>query len=64
MSIYTAQWVRDRGDCECPIFRKSFNCENIKNATVDICGLGWFELYINGKPVSDAVFEPAVSTYN
>ncbi|MBQ8388010.1 MAG: family 78 glycoside hydrolase catalytic domain [Clostridia bacterium] len=64
MSIYTAKWVRDRADSESPLFRKHFTAKNIKKATVDICGLGWFELYINGKPATDAIFEPATSNYS
>ncbi len=64
MSIYTASWVRDRSDCESPVFHKRFTAHNIKTATVDICGLGWFELYINGKAATDAVFEPAHSNYS
>ena len=64
MSIYTAQWVRERSDSESPLFHKRFTAQNIKKATVDICGLGWFELYINGKPATDAVFEPAMSNYS
>ena len=64
MSIYTAKWIRDRADCESPVFRKKFISTNVKKATVDICGLGWFELYINGKPATDALFEPAHSNYS
>ena len=63
MSIYTAKWVRDRADCESPIFHKRFSVFGTKRATIDICGLGWFELYVNGKAASDAVFEPAHSNY-
>ncbi len=46
-------------------FRKSFEIDhNIKKATVYICGLGLYELYINGKKVGDQVFSPTVSDYS
>ncbi len=63
MSIYTAKWIRERSDCESPIFHKRFDALNIKKATLDICGLGFFEAFINGLPVTDAVFTPAQSNY-
>ena len=45
--------------------RKEFNSENkeIKRATAHISGLGLYELYINGKKVSDDVLAPAPTDY-
>ena len=37
-----------------PYLRKSFNVnEKIQTAKITICGLGFFELFINGRRVSD-----------
>ena len=49
--------------CSAPYIRKVFTAETPKNAKITICGLGFFELYLNGKKVSDDVFVPANSLY-
>lgn len=47
------------------IYLKNLLCEKkINNAKIYICGLGQFELYLNGDKVSDYVFEPAWSNYD
>ena len=38
--------------------------KNIKNAQVYICGLGYYELYLNGEKVGDHVLDPAPSNYD
>lgn len=43
--------------------RTAFSCENIKEATLFITGLGYFEAYINGVRVSDEHFIPAMTDY-
>lgn len=44
--------------------RKEFNTEKkIQRATVCYSGLGWSELYINGKRIGDEVLSPALSDY-
>lgn len=63
MSITKGKWIEDKSECESPIFKKKFAADNIETASIDICGLGWFELYINGIRVMDTLFTPAVSTY-
>lgn len=48
-----------------PYFRKDFNIgKKIKKATVYVCGLGFYELYINGKKIGDQVLAPAVTNYD
>lgn len=49
--------------CSAPYIRKVFTAETPKDAKITICGLGFFELYLNGKKVSDDVFVPANSLY-
>lgn len=58
-----AQWVSADKSVVAPLFRSEFFAENVKSATVTICGLGMFELYINGKKVSDDLLVPAFSQY-
>ncbi len=44
--------------------RREFQVEKkIKRATAYVCGLGFFELYLNGRRVSDHVMDPALSNY-
>ena len=63
MGIRQAQWIREKDGCESPVFRKRFAARAVRKAVTEICGLGWFELYINGRRVTDRIFEPGVSTY-
>src|SRR5918994_4365404 len=60
-----ARWIAAASaDGPLPMFRKKFHVEHLPNtATVAICGLGQFELRINGHKVGDAVMEPAWSNY-
>ena len=59
-----AKWVTAGPDCEAPIFHSSliWNPED-KNAVISICGLGFFELYINGSKVSEDLLVPSWSDY-
>ncbi|WP_214070960.1 family 78 glycoside hydrolase catalytic domain [Mucilaginibacter sp. dw_454] len=48
-----------------PYFRKEFIVgKKIKQATVYVSGLGFYELYINGKKIGDQVLAPAVTNYD
>ena len=52
----------DPGEGRAPILRKSFTVEgNVGDALLYVNSLGYHEAYINGKKVSDAVLNPAVS---
>ena len=45
-----------------PIFRKSFNVTgDIKRAEILICGLGFYDLFINGKKITKGFLAPYVS---
>ncbi len=47
-----------------PIFRRTFSIEKeIKSATVYICGLGQYELYLNGEKVGNNVYDPGWTNY-
>jgi alpha-L-rhamnosidase len=48
-----------------PFFRKEFIiAKKIKKATVYVSGLGFYELYLNGKKVGDQMLAPAVTNYD
>ena len=60
--IGTSMTIEDR---RAPIFKKTFKIsEEIKKAEMLICGLGLFELKINGKLPDDTVLNPAHTQYN
>ena len=45
-----------------PYFRKSFEItENIKNAEITICGLGFYVLYVNGVNITKGYLAPYIS---
>ena len=48
-----------------PLFRKSFFLTDKKaNAIIHIAGLGYYELYVNGKKVGDHVLDPGQTNYD
>jgi alpha-L-rhamnosidase len=48
-----------------PLLRKEIEVTGeVKSAKVYISGLGWSELYLNGKKISDDVLSPAFTDYN
>ncbi|RZK81206.1 MAG: hypothetical protein EOO92_05415 [Pedobacter sp.] len=48
-----------------PFFRKEFSIKKkVKQAVVYVSGLGFYELFLNGKKVGDHVLAPAVSNYD
>jgi hypothetical protein len=64
-----AEWIQSPSDptptTPLPIFRKRFEIgKPIAKATIHICGLGQFELHLDGQRVSDDLFSPAWSCYS
>lgn len=56
-------WMRDGGPL--PWLRKTFDLPSKPaRAEISVCALGYFELYVNGKKVSDDVLCPATSDYS
>ena len=48
-----------------PLLRKTFASEKpIRCAQVAVCGLGLYELYLNGQKVGDRMLDPAQTTYD
>lgn len=62
MAIQNQKWITCPG-CESPVIEKIFFAEESANAYIDICGLGCFELCINGIKVSADLLVPAWSQY-
>ena len=47
-----------------PLLRTEFNLASpVSRARLHISGLGWYELYLNGRRVGDHVLDPATSDY-
>lgn len=71
---WNAQWIGleqpeewenpSSGSLAARYFRKEFGVgENLRRATAFICGLGWYELYINGERIGDQVLAPAPTDF-
>ena len=59
-------WICGGASCEAPLFRRSFwldRTERFQSARLEICGLGYFLFYINGKRISDQELMPAMTDY-
>lgn len=59
-----SKWITAGKEFSSPIISKRFRVCKIKSATIDICGLGYYELFINGRRVSEAYYKPVVSDYS
>lgn len=59
-----AKWIMPSEDLTSAIFNGTFNIDDTAApTTINVCGLGYFILYVNGKRVSDDEFVPAYSDY-
>ena len=47
-----------------PLLRKTFSASNVSHATLYICGLGYFEAFINHTRVGNDVLNPAWTNFN
>lgn len=63
---WTAKWISSLKDgFEGPLFRKPFTPRGkVKQAKILICGLGFFELYVNGERIGDDYLVPNLSNYS
>lgn len=60
-----AQWVSPNGLCDTPYIRGEFSLlDDIESAEIIICGLGFFELSLNGLRVGDEFFNPVNSDFH
>ena len=72
-SDHRSKWIGRNGETfhsvdspvlPAPYFRKVFPCVNPAGVKVAICGLGYYELFINGRKVSENVLDPIVTQYD
>jgi hypothetical protein len=70
---WEGKWISEAGDAAStrlpagtmPIFRRSFVVDRpVRRAIVCVCGLGQFELRLNGEKVGDNVMEPGWTNYS
>lgn len=48
-----------------PLMRREFSVsQKVKQATAHVCGLGYFELHLNGSKVGDHVLDPVQTSYD
>jgi len=60
--IRTDRWGQQR---TIPLLRREFTvARGIRSAVVAVCGLGFYELRLNGAKVGDRVLDPAAVNYN
>jgi len=58
-------WITADSKINSPILYKKFELAEIgEYSTVNVCGLGFFELYINGKKVSEDLMNPVRTDYD
>ena len=58
-------WIQGDCVCESPLFRRIFTLEALPQAAwLEICGLGYFLLYANGRRVGEQEFVPAPTNYS
>lgn len=62
MALEAAKWIKADPAWQAPLFRREFDV-TVPAGSIDICGLGYFELYINGRKVSDDLLTPVYSDY-
>ena len=63
---WQAYWIgKQAGDTRFPVFTKRFKTgRGLAEAFLHICGLGLFEVYIDGKKTGDEFLTPLLSEYN
>lgn len=59
-----AKWLGCGEGFSAPFVIRKFHANKVQKAVIDICGLGYYELFINGKRVENEFFKPAVSDYS
>jgi len=60
--LHTPEWGQRLSS---PTFRKEFSARKpIAHASVVVCGLGYYELHLNGHKVGDHVLDPGYTQYN
>lgn len=58
-----AVWIDCPGAEFAPVFIKDFDAVAGEKAEITVCGLGWFDMYLNGERVGDDLLVPCASNY-
>ena len=58
-----AKWIGCEKSFSSPVVIKKIFVKELQSAVIDVTGLGYYELFINGERVSEEFFKPAVSDY-
>lgn len=61
--IENAKWIAATEAEQAPCIEKRFSVGKVRSAILDITGLGYFYAEINGKKVTDDLFNPVFSDY-
>ncbi|MEI6177272.1 MAG: glycoside hydrolase family 78 protein [Verrucomicrobiota bacterium] len=65
---WSAKWIArttDTNSNPAPLLRRTFNLDGkIKQARAYICGLGYYELYLNDGKIGDHVLDPGYTRYD
>ncbi len=56
-------WVKADDDCQSPVIRRTFQAEKPQEGYIEITGLGYFSVRINGIQITEDRFVPALSDY-
>ena len=62
--LHDMKWISTGGACMTPMIRKVVELPKIEQAKLTVAGLGFFEVFINGKKVSDDLFLPLSTNYH
>jgi hypothetical protein len=64
-SDWNAKWIAGATNCETLLLRREFAVKpGLKRALIHVCGLGQYELSLNGKKVGDDLFSPGWTKYD
>lgn len=63
-NLHHAKWISTGGLCCTPMIRKVISLPKIKRAQITIAGLGIYEVFINGKKVSEDLFLPLSTDFH
>ena len=64
MKFEPVKWIGAPEKGGAPWFRREFEISVAEHAELAICGLGWYEVYLNGRKVGDHVLDPIVTNYD
>ena len=59
-----SKWIGCGKEFSAPFVIKKFTAKQGEKASIDLCGLGYYELFVNGIRVGEEFFKPAASDYS